>query len=416
MTATGTPALRATVTDTDSDQITAKFRIFNDADQLLTTLESDPVASGETAAVTVPEDVLSANATFSFDAQASDGSLSSSVSPRSTFQVKPALTSIPAPTCTAPCTAVADQVLFDEVVPARTTRAVAVVVPGYEQGAVDRVQTTATISDWSAAGSVTIADADYAATDPASFAYGTDSPVTGTAEVYPSYDADAITIANNGDASARVRLVLNAVVPIDTATDAALDAAEDSVDDAAAETAIENDPSDYEDVEATTKLVTNSSRESMVQAEEAAVTEPRPQLRLGPARRTATPTLPVPASLVPVSPTAEDIAATKATLSDPPTSDVTGRVDPRFAQAVGTKCFENSSRWVSKTRFTGCRFEYWANIFRTVGRNSRTTGVAYFTVQRLLRTYWLTPRVTMAVRYVRSDKSWGTGTSLRDHP
>ncbi|MEV5001415.1 DNRLRE domain-containing protein [Nocardioides sp. LML1-1-1.1] len=412
VTATGMPTLRATLTDGDSSQITGAFRIFDDDGQPLGTLTSAPVASGGSATVEVPEDLLTANQAYSFDVQASDGSLTSSISSPTNFMVKPALTAIPAPACNLPCIPVSDQVLLDELLPGGSSRSVAVRIPDVRQGSVDRIQTTASFTEAIATGSVSIADADFAATEPASFQYGEES-VTGTAEIYPSYDNDAITVTNKGASPVRVRLVLNAWIPVDTSNDAALDEAEAFVDDDAANAAIEEDPSTYEDVQSTTKMVTTPSRESFVQVDDSAEASqaPAPVQSTYPCPQDDDPDAlcRVETSRVPMN--TDDVSDAKANLSDPPTSPVTGRVDLTAARAIGPSCFEKSAatlRWASRSRRTLCSSQKGVLTFtRRIKGVWVVTGMGYYVEQRLVITNWENPKITMYTRWLRLKQSWG---------
>lgn len=414
VTASLAPTLRARVTDPDLGQVTAKFRIFDESDELVKTLDADsPVASGGTATVDVPADLLAPNTAYSFDAQASDGSLASAYSTRSTFRVDPTLTIIPAPSCVSPCSPVADQVLIDESIASGASEVVPVRIPGVEQGSVDRVQVTATITDSSATGSLTLADTDYAATDPASFQYGSGQAVTGTAEVFPSYDDDAITVTNNGSDPVHVHLVLNAWIPVDTTDDASLDAAEDDVDDAAAEAAIEDDESDYEDVEDTTSITTTASRMTVLESEASAVAVPSPS-----ESSWACPTADHPDATCGMETTADgtltsaDLDDARATMSDPPVSSETDQSDAVMARAIGPKCFAYFTRWVSRTRYTACQLQRFTTTSWEIVDGVRTeTGRAVWDAQYLLKSRWDDPDIAMYVRVILK-KSSGLGELL----
>lgn len=414
VTASLAPTLRARVTDPDLGQVTAKFRIFDESDQVVKTLDADsPVASGGTATVDVPADLLVPNTSYSFDAQASDGSLSSAYSARSTFRVDPALTIIPAPSCVSPCSPVADQVLVDESIASGASEVVPIRIPGVEQGSVDRIQVTATITDSNATGSLTLADTDYAATDPASFQYGSGQAVTGTAEVFPSYDDDAITATNNGSASVHLHLVLNAWIPVDTTDDATLDAADDSVDDAAAEAAIADDPSDYEDVDGATTITRISPRITAIESVATAEAAPAPVENSWPCPTSDDPDATCGTELtVDNDLTPTEIADAQATMSDAPVSPVTGRPDPVTARAIGPKCFAYAGSWVARNRWTACRLEENTVTNWITQDGVRTvTGVAVYYAQYLIQTNWNSPDVYLSYRMVL--KRWeGEGEDL----
>ncbi|GAB3869308.1 hypothetical protein GCM10028801_46130 [Nocardioides maradonensis] len=404
VTASLTPTLQAKVADFDLGQLTAKFRIFDESGNLVATLDSDgPVASGGTATAAVPDGLLEASTAYSFDVQASDDYLSSAYSTRSTFRVDPALTTIPAPACVSPCSPVTDQVLLDEVIPGVASKVVPIQIPGVDQGSVDRVQVTVTITDWSATGSVTIADTDYAATDPASLPYGGGQAATGTAEVFPSYDDDSITLANNGAAPVHLRVLLNAWIPVDTTNDATLDASENYVDDAAAEAAIEDDSSDYEDVLGTTSVVTaGASQVAMVQPDptpaeatvpDASTTYPCPQD--DDANATCS------AEIASEDMSSNDVTDSEADLADPPPSPEASGTDRVMARSIGIKCFENAGHWVARTRFTACQVHAWIlTIYRYIKGVKTKVGTAHYITQYLLKTDWQHPHVEMWFRAI----------------
>jgi hypothetical protein len=358
VTDSSTPTLRATLTDGDSTAITGKFQIYNAANELVASLDSQPVSSGSTASVDVPPDLIDAIDPYTFKVVASDGEFNSAPSVSKSFRFNPALTVIPAPDCLAPCTTITEQQILDQTIPGGSGETVAVTIPGVTPGTIDRAHVTVSVDGWTQEGSIVVTDLDYADIEPSSFPYGSGPGNTagGTAEVFPAYDHDQIRVDNRGAAAVHVTVKINAWIPVDTSDDEELADAEEYADDAIVDAAAESTEYDYDEVLGTTELVTDDrnrpSFEAAAPSEEAfAPTEetyPCPTEDDPDAECTTTYSL--------EAPTDEEIQLAKDQLSDAPISDVTGRPNLQAVRAMSPKCFEEFGDWVAHSRYTLCKY------------------------------------------------------------
>ena len=392
-TATSTPELRARLDDPDSAELSANFRIYDSDDAVVAELSADTVQSGGTASVEVPEDLLLANRSYSFDVRADDGQLQSAYTPRRAFTFNPALTVVPAPACDTGCVAIADQELFNGTVPAGADQLIAVAIPGADPGTIDRVQVTARVRDWTSAGSITLADPDFTEIEPSSIAYGsgpTGQAVLGTAEVFLSYENDQIVLVNNSQSSISVELHATAWLPVAYVPDPQDPDAEDGpVDDLAAETLFESYDEPYDDVEGDFEVVEGSKRDPSMQAlaQAAPVYTPHQEDYACPDEDDpdATCTL----TYTPGDPTAEEMSIAAEELSDPPVSQITGRPDVRASRALADGCKTKYGRWVFSNRFSGCYTIKMNMVWRQISRSGiRVTGRAVIVYQYLIVLDW----------------------------
>ncbi len=205
---TAVPTLRATVSDPDSgDSVSGVFHLYDSTGTELWHSTSGSVVGSGAVLVQVPANTLTSQGVYSIRVAATDGTLSSALSVPYQFTFDPGGSVVPAPVCdsTTTCATVADTPLITSgtTLQPGETRVVAVTVPGVsDPGTVDRVWLQLAARSWTAAGSVTVTDADFAGQDAPSLSYSpTDNPMTGvqtTVQALPSITDSQVKLTNNG--------------------------------------------------------------------------------------------------------------------------------------------------------------------------------------------------------------------------